>query len=218
MTLLIDSAKEMPLLLRRNRPTMYLIFELLFYLGMSLLVVGAIWGLAAIARRQWSTLKFPLVLVFLGVASIAAPAVYTRLEIVDLGPRVELVGGEKHITLTGWDGHDYAVLKLHPATTVLQIANPDVTDETLAYLRDMANLRELDLNDSQVSDDGLAELARLTGLEVIRIRGTRITDNGLRDHLSRLPNLKRLDLRSTSVTQEAIDDWKAAGEGRRAFR
>ena len=97
-------------------------------------------------------------------------------------------------------------------------ADADVTDQTLTYLRSMANLRELDLNDSQVTDDGAAELAKLTALEVIRLRGTKITDAGLREHLSRLPVLKRLDLRATSVTDEAIEAWKTAGKGRRALR
>lgn len=197
---------------------MYLIFEFLFYLGLASLVIGVIWGVTTLVRRRWSRLKYPGILLFLGVAAIAAPAIYTRFEIVDLGPRLELVDGEKHITLTGWDGDSYAMLDQHPETILLQMANSDVTDQTLTYLRGMANLRELDLNDSQVTDEGVAELAKLTALEVIRLRGTRITDVGLREHLSRLPRLKRLDLRGTSVTAEALEEWKSAGESRRAFR
>ncbi len=197
---------------------MYLIFEFLFYLGLILLGIGGIWGLISLLGRRWNRLKYPAMLLLLGVASIAAPAIYTRFEIVDLGPRLSLVDGEKHITLTGWDGENYAMLELHPETIVLQMANANVSDETLTYLRGMANLRELDLNDSQVTDDGMPVLAKLTALEVIRLRGTKITDAGLREHLSRLPSLKRLDLRATSVTAEAIEEWKSEGEDRRAFR
>jgi hypothetical protein len=36
------------------------------------------------------------------------------------------------------------------AIIVLQIADADVTDQTLDHLAGMANLRELDLNDSQI--------------------------------------------------------------------
>ncbi|MGB7326022.1 MAG: hypothetical protein WBD31_14205 [Rubripirellula sp.] len=197
---------------------MYLATELLFYSGFILVFAGLAWLLAMFVSGHWRRLKWPLLMMVFGVAAIVTPAVYTRIGDVDLGPRVKLVQGEKHITLTGWDRDSYAVLTQHPETTVLQMANSDVTDQTLDYIEGMANLRELDLNDSQVSDDGLAKLSLLTGLEVIRLRATTVTDVGLEQHLSRLPSLKRLDLRGTSVSDAAVATWKQAGEGRRALQ
>ena len=196
---------------------MYLVFEYLFYLGLIATVVGLLILLTSLVGGHWSRLKYGGLAILFGVAIIVGPAYYSRMQVIDLGPRQVLVNGEKHITLTGWDGQDYAVLQGHPETIVLQIANPDVTDQTTEYLADMANLRELDLNDSQITDAGLANIAKLTGLQTLRLRGTQITDVGMHEHLSRLPNLQRLDLRQTAVTAEAIELWKSNGEGRRAF-
>ncbi len=197
---------------------MYLAFEFLFYAGLILIAIGFAWLLTVLLRRRPGQSIRPILLLLLGFAAIAAPAIYTRLVDVDLGPRLVLVHGERHITLTGWDRDDYSVLRAYPETIVLQIANPDVTDGVLSNLSLMANLRELDLNDTQVTDDGLAELVKLTGLEVVRLRATKITDDGLDKHLSRLPRLKRLDLRETGVTDDAAKRWKDAGEGRRLLR
>lgn len=196
---------------------MYLAFEILFYLGLVTIGCGLLWSLVSLVRRRWSGMRWAALLVLVGVACIATPFIYTRTQIVDLGPQIRLVQGEKHITLTGWDQESYASLEAHPETIVLQMANQDVTDQTLTHLRGMANLRELDLNDSQVSDDGLAELSKLTALKRLRLRGTRITDRGM-GYLSRLPELKQLDLRQTLISDDAVEQWEAAGEGRRAIQ
>ena len=197
---------------------MYLVFEFLFYLGLFLTGIGVLWMLARVARGRFSNLVVPAFILALGIAAVSAPAIYTRIADVDLGPRQTLVQGEKHITLTGWDRDSYELLQQHPETIVLQMGNPDVTDETLDYLAPMANLRELDLNDTNITDAGVAKLAKLTGLEVLRLRATSISDVAIDQHLNQLPKLKRLDVRETFVTKDAIDRWKAAGEGRRAFQ
>ena len=91
--------------------------------------------------------------------------------------------GELHVTLTGWDRHrpSTPAFCAGPAVVVLQMANPDVTDDTLDYLSGMAQLRELDLNDTAVTDAGLAKLARLGTLQSLRLKDTAITDAGFRD-------------------------------------
>lgn len=195
---------------------MYFVFELLFYLGLILFAVGAICLLIAIFGRRSSMVRWTFLFVGLGASCIVAPMIYTRMQIIDLGPRVTLVQGEKHITLTGWDESNYAVLMSHPETIVLQMANHDVTDETLDYLRGMANLRELDLNHSQVTDQGMKALAKLDSLEILRLRATRVTDSGVK-RLERLSLLNRLDLRETAISHEAVSRWKEGGENRRAF-
>ena len=52
---------------------------------------------------------------------------------------------------------------------VLQMANPDVTDQSLESLREMKALRELDLNGSQVTDAGLEILKELPALASLRL-------------------------------------------------
>ena len=69
-------------------------------------------------------------------------------------------------------------MKLKQEVTVLQLANPDVTDATLESLRDMKVLRELDLNGSQITDAGLEILKGLPALASLRIARTKITDKG----------------------------------------
>lgn len=161
----------------------------------------------------------PVVLFVLGLLA-AAPygwILYTR-ESIDLGPRETLVEGERHITLTGWDREDYSLLRSRPDVVVLQMANPDVTDETLTYLTGMKKLRELDLDDTRITDEGLALLARLPALRSIRLAGTAITDDGFRKHLADKDTLRELDLRRTRVASKTVRDWKARGTDRKALR
>ena len=135
----------------------------------------------------------------------------------DLGPREKRVDGELHITLTGWDRTDYAVLETKPDTVVLQMANADVTDQDLEHLKGMRRLRELDLNDTQVTDAGLATVSELPQLQVLRLRKTRVTDQGFRDHLGSKDSLLELDLRETAVASISLREWKAKDKERRKY-
>jgi hypothetical protein len=163
-------------------------------------------------RRSWR----PLLLLVVGGWVAAAPYLvnYYHERYVDLGPWQKQVNGELHLTLTGWDRQDYSILQSKPTTVVLQMANPDVTDGTLVYLKGMKQLRELDLNDTQVTDEGLAVLAGLPALEELRLRGTKITDEGFKKYLSGKASLHKLDLRKTQVKGKTKREWKKAKEGR----
>lgn len=134
-----------------------------------------------------------------------------------LGPREKLVDGELHLTLTGWDRTDYALLQTKPETVVLQMANPDVTDDTLRYLKGMTRLRELDLNDTQITDAGLPLLTQLPALQILRLRQTRITDQGFREHLAGKTTLRELDLRQTDVASKTLRAWKAENKDQRKY-
>ena len=153
-----------------------------------------------------------------GFAVVAAPIAFNQLARVDLGPREKLVDRELHITLTGWDRRDYSALAARPETVVLQMANPDVTDQTLVYLKGMTRLRELDLEGSQVGDEGLRELDALPGLETLRLKGTRITDAGFGRWLAPRESLRQLDLRDTRVGKESGRAWRASRPGRRLLQ
>lgn len=159
----------------------------------------------------------PLLLASLGILAAAAPPVYTLAVPLDLGPRETMVAGERHITLTGWDRKDYSALKQRPDVSVLQMANADVTDQTLESLRGMKVLHKLDLNDTQVTDAGLIVLRDLPALAELYLARTRITDQGFRDALFAKDSLMRLDLSGTQVSHETVRAWRDARPGRKAM-
>src|SRR4051794_25322318 len=55
-------------------------------------------------------------------------------------PRVKMVDGEKHITLTHAKGDEAALLKKNQDVVVLQMAECDVNDETLAAVAGLSEL------------------------------------------------------------------------------
>lgn len=185
------------------------------------------WGLAVLflppigllfAAGHYRLTRGPLVVGLLGLLLAGGPPLVSRLLPVDLGPRETLVEGERHITLTGWDRQDYGLLRSRPDVVVLQMANADVTDETLRTLVDLERLRELDLNNTAVTDAGLEVISGLVGLQRLRLAHTAISDAGFRAHLMGHPGLAELDLRGTAVTPQSLSEWRAAGSGRRALR
>ena len=185
--------------------------------GAALVALGVLWFL--IAAINWRKAVRPLLLMLLGVVVAAVPfgVNYYYQRHLNLGPREKVVDGELHITLTGWDRSDYSVLQDRSQTVVLQMANPDVDDATLQYLKGMKQLEELDLNDTQVTDEGLRTLSELPRLEALRLRKTPITDEGFRKYLLPMESLKQLDLRGTKVASKTVREWKAAQPDRKAL-
>jgi|GEM_PF-471198 len=170
------------------------------------------------ACRHWPKSRVPAALILVGLVIAGAPVVLTRYVLpIDLGPRERIVDGERHLTLTGWDRHDYSFLSQKPDVVVLQMANPDVTDRTLDLLKGMSRLRELDLERTAITDQGLRILARLPSLEILRLKDTKITDAGFRDTMGASETLRMIDLRGTSVASGTIQAWRRAKPGRRAL-
>jgi len=195
---------------------MALIFEYCFYAGAILALIGLIWLVASLINKPRRFVP-PLLLLMLAAALIVGPAIISRNMVVDLGKHERIVNNERHITLTGWDEDSYTFLQGMSDTVVLQMANQDVTDDTLDLLANMSSLRELDLNDSAVTDAGLAKLAKLPALETLHLRATKTSDSGFREHLMNLITLKQLDLRQTAVSAETVEEWKNGDDSRRAF-
>ncbi|WP_165250399.1 hypothetical protein [Paludisphaera soli] len=207
--------------------------------GLALMVVGWLWltvkafrdrtawGVAvllfpplapAYALAKGGAAWAPAAVLAAGVGLTAFPPLYTRYVPVDLGPYERIVDGERHLTLTGWDREDYAILGSKSDAVVLQMANPDVTDATLRNLKGFDRLRELDLNETQVGDEGLKALADLPALASLRLKGTKITDAGFRATLLNKESLRRLDLTGTAVDRETVEAWRDAQPGRRAMQ
>ena len=77
------------------------------------------------------------------------------------------------------------------------------TDEDLARLRKLRNLKELHLSGSDITDDGLASLNKLRSLEHLSLSNTDVSDAGL-VHLKRLKRLRYLSLSGTSVNGNGL--------------
>jgi hypothetical protein len=214
------------------------IYPYVFVLGLVLAIVGFIWLVVAGFRTRWGwglgslllppfslifgithwqRAKMPFMLLIGGLFLTAAPTIITKLMPVDLGPYEKRVNEEVHLTLTGWDQRDYSVLDQRSDVVVLQMANADVTDDTLKHLKSMNMLRELDLSGSQVTDAGLEHLKGMSKLETLRLRDTQVTDAGFQKVLGMLPALRRIDLTGTRVSRETTAEWKKAGMGRIAM-
>lgn len=190
----------------------------LIFVGLVLLTVGTVsllWrgGSVLFGRRPVQRLRRPLIVLAAGIVIGAAPFAWQQAydALVGLGPREKVVDGSLMIVLTGWDRDDYAVLSDRPDVAVLEMGNPDVTDETLELLTAMPLLRELTLSDTAITDDGLGILAKLPSLEILRIARTKITPEGLEAFLaSPPPKLRQLDVSGTEVPASLLRRWKNA--------
>ncbi|MCS5616565.1 MAG: hypothetical protein NZ658_01070, partial [Pirellulales bacterium] len=172
-------------------------------------------------RREARALLVPLAVLGGGLVLGATPFAYQRLHraIVGFGERERVIEGERAIVLTDWDRNDYSLLAERPDTVILEMGNPDVTDETLELLLTMSDLRELTLNDSAITDAGLATLARLPTIEALRLARTKITPEGLERFLETPPvNLRMIDVSGNGIPARILRAWKNAapdGEERR---
>jgi hypothetical protein len=153
----------------------------------------------------------------LGVAVAVAPLVINKLQLIPTQDRPieKTVEGEPTLTVTGLKGFDYSTLKDKPYLEVLQMANEDVTDQTLDHLKGLKRLRKLDLSNTQVTDDGLGVLKELPGLEVLYLNGTGVTDDGVRRNIFPIETLTELSLLRTKVTKKTRDEWRAGKAGRK---
>jgi hypothetical protein len=202
----------------------------LVLVGFGMLVAAAFryhlaWGLATLlvlpalffVVRHFRKALGSVSVMLLGVAVAVTPFVINKLQLFPTQdkPIENTVEGEPTLTVTGLKDFDYATLRDKPYLEVLQMANEDVTDQTLDHLKGLKRLRKLDLSNTQVTDDGLAVLKELPGLEVLYLNGTRVTDDGVRRNIFPIETLKELSLLRTKVTKKTRDEWRAAKEGRK---
>jgi hypothetical protein len=183
------------------------------------------WGLATLlvlpalffVFRHFRKALGPVLFMLLGIAVAVAPLVINKLDLLSTPekPIERTVEGEPTLTITGLKDFDYTTLQDKTNLVVLQMANEDVTDRTLDYLKGLKRLHKLDLSNTQVTDDGLRVLKELPSLEVLFLNGTRVTDEGVRQNLFPIETLTELSLLRTKVTKKTRDEWRAAKEGRK---
>ncbi len=78
-----------------------------------------------------------------------------------------------------------------------------ITDEGVAQLRTLEDLRELRLVSDRVSDRGVEQLSKLPRLEILFLDYSRMTDEGLK-HLQRAKKLRYLSVKETKVTAAGV--------------
>ncbi len=195
------------------------------FLGTIFGIIG-FWWLIVRLFKTWlrktprSRLRAPIIFILVSSLMVGLPIAINSalIRLIPLGPLETIVNGERHITLTDWNRHDYSVVAMKNDTVVLQMANADVSDDTLHHLSGMTKLRELDLNNSQVTDAGLAIVAALPALRDLRLARTKITDDGFRQHLFAKTGLMKLELTGTSVASKTVREWKAENQERQALK
>lgn len=91
------------------------------------------------------------------------------------------------------------------------LADTSVTDATIQKLQSCTRLEIISLYGSKrVLGDGFADNANLASLQVLELTHTGVVDRSLL-HISKMPNLIRLDLGYTHVTDDGVVDLKGTG-------
>ena len=97
-------------------------------------------------------------------------------------------------------------LSLAPFTKLqdLDLSYNPFTDEGMAGLAGLKDLRRLMLKDTLVTDEGMKYLKDLTNLEELDLSGARVTDKGV-EYLRNLKSVRRLNLLGAQITDAAMD-------------
>jgi mono/diheme cytochrome c family protein len=86
----------------------------------------------------------------------------------------------------------------------------NITDASVAPLKDVVTLVDLNLAGTRVTDAGLQGLDGLTNLVALHLEHTKITDAGLA-HLKNLSHLAYLNLYDTPITDKGLEQLKGLG-------
>ena len=117
------------------------------------------------------------------------------------------------LDLSDWLIEDDALELLKGLSSLesLSLKNTAITDTGLLHLKDLNNLKKLDLawngsrpTGGQVTNVGLSHLKDLSSLQELDLKGSRGVTNAGLAHLSGLPGLRSLNLTRCSVTKAAI--------------
>ena len=122
-----------------------------------------------------------------------------RLQWLVIGRRVKANPPEQLIMIEA----DLAQVKELTNLKRLQLPRELTTDAALAHLKGLGRLQHLTLSHSGITDAGLAHLRGLASLESLGLSDTTITDAGLM-HLKRLTKLGSVDLGNTPVTPRGM--------------
>src|SRR3954468_3612276 len=85
----------------------------------------------------------------------------------------------------------------------LDMSYSQFSNDSMASLERMHNLRRLYLRDDSITDDALQHIAGLTKLEELDLYGVKLTDSGIA-HLKDLKEMRKLILLGAPITDESI--------------
>lgn len=104
----------------------------------------------------------------------------------------------------GVTNESLAQLKRLPQLRRLHLRDSGVTDEGLVHLRGLTELEELTLECPAVTDAGLIHLRDLHNLRLLSLEGTQVTGAGL-EHLAKHSQLRKLYLSDSQLTDEGLE-------------
>lgn len=95
----------------------------------------------------------------------------------------------------------------------LMLEGADCTDQALAMISGMQQLQKLNAKGGNfVTDKGVEHLSNCKTLEQLDLEGTAVTDNAFK-YMAKLPNLKTLWIKQTSVTREGVAAFRLSRPG-----
>ena len=129
---------------------------------------------------------------------------------VDVRPiAVNVPWREANLRLQGTNANDATVALLKDVASLveLNLATTKVTDAGLAHLKGLTNLMRLHLEMTGVTDAGLAHLKPLKNLVYLNLYATKVSDSGL-EHLKDMKHLRNLYTWQSKVTEEGAASLK----------
>jgi len=161
--------------------------------------------------------RAPLLLIVLGGILMVGTITWNAYQAhyVTFAEREKIVAGQLHLTLTGWNKSDYSLLSKKREVYLLQMANQDVTNDTLRLIEGFEKLEVLDIADANIDDEGLEILATLPRLRVVYLSRTKVTDEGFIRWLADKPHLREVTATGTAIQTKTLRVWKKANPERR---
>jgi hypothetical protein len=138
------------------------------------------------------------------VAALAQKGIHLRPIAINTPWRVA------NLRLLGTSVNDATLASLKDVASLvdLNLATTKITDKGLESLRRLKNLRRLHLELTAVTDAGLSNLKPFKNLTYLNLYGTNVTDAGL-EHLKGLKYLRNLYVWQSKVTDEGVKGLKA---------
>jgi hypothetical protein len=112
---------------------------------------------------------------------------------------------------TGFDDNDAKHLRELTNLKVLDLSRTQITNKGLVHLETMTELEGLDLSGTQVTDHGFAYLKEMTKLDTLILEDTQISDQGL-VHLKRMTRLDQLWLGGTQISDAGLRHLSGLGK------
>jgi len=98
----------------------------------------------------------------------------------------------------------------------VEYGDTNITDAAIEHLKELTQVRKLNLFNTNITDAGLESITVLARLRELYIPGTKITDAGL-EHLKELPQLRNLYLDATKITDVGLEQLEGIAQLRELY-